>query len=60
MSQKTNNVNENKKNEILKLLRFCIKQNYFDLDNNTYSSDEGLVYPINPFLTEIFKNNFDQ
>lgn len=47
-------------NEILKLLKVPLKQNYIKFDDNIYSNDERLIMgnPLSALFAEILMNNF--
>ena len=51
-----NHVHLIKKQEIMNLLTVCLEQNYFEFNNNIYTSNEGLIMgnPLSPLLAEIF------
>lgn len=49
------------KDEILKLLKLCLSQNYFQYDNKFYIQKSGLAMgsPLSPLLSNIFMDNFE-
>lgn len=56
-----NKVNPVKKQEILNTLEVCVQQNYFEFNNEFYTSKEGLIMgnPLSPLLAEIFMDNIE-
>ena len=53
-----NNTHPIIKQEIMDTLKVCLEQNYFEFNNDFYTSNEGLIMgnPLSPLLAEIFMN----
>lgn len=56
-----NNINPITKEEIIDSLKICLKQNYFQFNNNIYTCEEGLIMgnPLSPLLADIFMNSME-
>lgn len=56
-----NKVNVIEKHDIVNLLEVCLRQNYFQFNNNIYTCTEGLIMgnPLSPLLAEIFMDNLE-
>ncbi|XP_050299987.1 uncharacterized protein LOC126738616 isoform X1 [Anthonomus grandis grandis] len=47
--------------EIINILEICLKQNFFNFDNETYIQEDGLAMgsPLSPLLADTFMNHFE-
>lgn len=57
-----NEINTNKTNEVIELLKIITKQNYFQHENNYYEQKNGLPMgsPLSGILANIFLNNIEK